>query len=207
VAEACTSGKLDEASLVAAEQAIRLLRRWNQGTMQWFDRLDQAVLHGDCPALGNTGLERLLTAAEANPAVVRSAGRRQAMLRLRARGALVAGDAPRALQLYNVGLDLDPKPQTALAQAADLGNAGYPALGVLHLDHYEALGAQYEPLRIRTMPDVHRWVLVRTGYYQHELANLRRLLQEAAAAAPTQAQSGATRVGKGPITPQPAPRK
>ena len=204
VAEACTSGKLDASSLVAAEQAIRLLRRWNQGTMQWFDRLDQVVLHGDCPALGNTGLERLLAAAEANPAMVRSASRRQAMLRLRARGALVAGDAPRALQLYNVGLDLDPKPQTALAQAADLGNAGYPALGVLHLDHYAALDVQYAPRRIQSMADVHRWLLLRTGYYRNELDSLRQRLQEAAAGEPP-TPSGNTGAIDDPITPQPAP--
>ena len=65
----------------------------------------------------------------------------------------------------------------AATQAADLGNAGYEAWALRHLDHYQRLNVNYGPRKVRSMRDLHRWVLVQTGYYRNELAALRTALE------------------------------
>ncbi|MFC7300816.1 tetratricopeptide repeat protein [Cognatiluteimonas weifangensis] len=173
IAQACGANTLSAADLEAAEQALRAQRIWNQGMLDWLDQLNRAVLAGRCPALGLPGWQRLIDAVAANPAFARAPTRQQALYRLQGRAALATHDPEAALAAFNRGLDLQPKPQVALAQAADLGNAGYEAWALRHLDHYQTLGVRYGPRRIRSMADVHRWLLVRTGYYKEELARLR----------------------------------
>jgi tetratricopeptide (TPR) repeat protein len=126
-------------------------------------------------------LQRLLAASAGNPAFIRSPARRQALLRLQGRNALARGDAEAALRAFDQGLEIDPKPQVALVQAAELGSAGVPALGLRHLDRYAALAATQAPVRVRDMPTLHAWVLLRTGSYRGELHHLRRQLQVDAA--------------------------
>lgn len=176
IAAGCRSGILDEATLAAAEDAIRQGRTWNQGTVDWFERLQRAVLSGECPAMADDGWDRLSSALADSPAFMRAPQRRQALARLEGRAALARKDPDAALQAFNQGLDLQPRPELALAQAADLGNAGYPAWGVRHLDHYLASPGAIAPARIRDMRDVHRWLLARSGYYQDELDALRGAL-------------------------------
>jgi tetratricopeptide (TPR) repeat protein len=194
IAQGCRTDVLASADLNSAERALRGQRIWNQGMLDWFDQLNQAVLAGRCPALGMPGWQRLIDAVAANPSFSRAPTRQQALYRLQGRTAIAAGNPDAALAAFDRGLDLQPKPQVALVQAAELGNAGYEAWALRHLDHYAALDVHYGPRRIRSMADVHSWVLVRTGYYRNELENLRRLLQEAVAS-------------KSSITHQPAPRK
>jgi tetratricopeptide (TPR) repeat protein len=181
VAQACASGQLDPTALTAAEHALGTAHRWNQGLLDWLDQTSAAVLRGRCDVLGDSGLQRLLAASAGNPAFIRSPARRQALLRLQGRNALARGDAEAALRAFDQGLEIDPKPQVALVQAAELGSAGVPALGLRHLDRYAALAATQAPVRVRDMPTLHAWVLLRTGYYRGELHYLRRQLQVDAA--------------------------
>lgn len=176
IAQGCDANPLTATDLEAAEQALRAQRIWNQGMLDWLDQLNRAVLAGRCPALGPPGWQRLIDAVAANPTFTRAPTRQQALYRLQGRAALAAHDPEAALVAFNRGLDLQPKPQVALAQAADLGNAGYEAWALRHLDHYDSLDVQYNPRRIRSMPELHRWLLVHTGYYPHEMMLLRRAL-------------------------------
>jgi hypothetical protein len=189
IAEGCDSGHLDPAALAAAERALAESRRWNQGLLDWLDQASTQVLRGRCPALGDTGLQRLLTVCADNLAFSRSPARRQAMQRLLGRVALGRGDGEAALREFDRGLELEPKPQVALAQAADLGSTGYPALGLRHLDHYAALAVTQTQIRVRDMPSLHAWLLLQTGFYRRELRQLRLVLQEDAAATSSRAQS------------------
>jgi tetratricopeptide (TPR) repeat protein len=207
VAQACRAGAAGTADLDAATQAVRAQRLWNQGTLDWLSRLHQEVLAGRCPALGTAGWQQLIVEVAANPTFNRSPARQQALYRMQGRAALAARNPDAALAAFDRGLDLEPKPQVALAQAADLGNAGYEAWALRHLDHYAALDVHYAPRRIRSMADVHRWLLMRTGYYQGELDQLRRLLRDAVAARPSNPPTANGAAGKVPATPLPAPRR
>jgi len=179
LAAGCSVGRIDEATIRAAEQATRNLSRWNQGTVGWYERMQGAVVDGRCTALDDAGWRRLLEALRKNTAFMRAPVRRQFLARLEGRQALADGRPETALAAYNRGLELDPKPEQALAQAADLGNAGYPELGVRHLDLYLALSVEDAPPSIRDMRELHRWLLARTGYYRRELDALRGALEHA----------------------------
>lgn len=183
VAEGCSSGHIEEDAVAAAVRATRTLSQWNQGTIDWFERFQLAVLRGDCTALGLGGWARLRAALEANPDFVRAPPRRQVLARMEGRRALAMGKPDEALDAYDRGLELDPRPELALAQAADLGNAGYPDQGLRHLDRYLAMNIDPAPDRIRDMGALHRWILARTGYYRRELDVLGAALGQAGAEA------------------------
>src|SRR4249919_635257 len=92
-----------------------------------------------------------------------------------------------ALRCFNAAIAVLPDPDYALQQAADLGNAGHPALGVRHLDAYAALETVDDTKPVRDMPGAHRWLLRHYGYYRDELARLRAAM---AADAAHQGRSG-----------------
>lgn len=175
IAQGCANDAIGEADVVAAVQATRRIGAWNQATVDWYANMQRAVLHGDCRALRYDGWIRIAEALGANPSFVRAPARRQALSRMAGRRALAQGDPAAALDAFDRGLSFDPRPELALAQAADLGNAGYPAWGVRHLDRFRALDVEPEA-RVRDMRGVHRWLLQRTGYYQDELDALRQAL-------------------------------
>jgi len=123
------------------------------------------------------GVDRLLDAAQANPRSMKVPGRRQDLYHLRARVALQRRDGDRALSEFNAALDARPTPQAALAQAAALGANGFPEQALTHLDH---LADVWEPQRWRgmSMMALHQWLLARQGYWEHEIAHLRGVLEE-----------------------------
>jgi len=89
----------------------------------------------------------------------------------------------RALYWFDMALRAMPDADYALVQAAALGNAGAPALGVRHLDGYGNLAKTVTPAF--DMTGVHRWLLRHYGYYDREIADLRSRLARDAEANPS----------------------
>jgi tetratricopeptide (TPR) repeat protein len=130
-----------------------------------------------CVGLGMPEIESLLDAMEDNPRLAQWPGWRQDNLNLRGRLALAQHDAGTALACFDKALDARPTADAALAQAALLGSAGYPAQGLAHLDHFASL-PQPAPQWHWSMSGVHALLLQRQGLMQDELAHLRKTLQE-----------------------------
>jgi len=86
---------------------------------------------------------------------------------------------PEALRAFDYSLAQMPQPATALRQAAALATAGFPELGLTHLDYFESL----PPRRVRgyTMVRIHAWVLHQQGWWKSETAHLRKTLEDDAA--------------------------
>jgi protein O-mannosyl-transferase len=82
-----------------------------------------------------------------------------------------------ALQWFDAALRLKPDPEYALVQAAALGDAGAPALGVRHLDEFERLDSIRSTEPVRNMFTLHAWLLRHNGYYHSQVMDLRRQLQ------------------------------
>jgi hypothetical protein len=76
---------------------------------------------------------------------------------------------------------LIPTPDGALLQAALLGAAGFPELGLQHLQYYKTL--QPADRGFRGMAAVHAWLLERQGYWTEEFARMEGLLRADAALA------------------------
>ncbi len=110
-----------------------------------------------------------------NPNMRRYGGWRQDNLSLRASLALAEKNPRAALTFFNQALDAAPQPSAALAQAAQLGAAGYPAEGVAHLDYFAVLPKPVvEPHW--SMAYVHARLLERQNFMQDEIVHLRATL-------------------------------
>ena len=132
-----------------------------------------------CPNLDLDLLDRWLGLARRNRASTGNSTRQQNLTHLQGVLALRRGDPQRALAEFNSALDAEPNPDTALMQAAMLGDAGAPGLGLAHLDHFQNR-SQRIAIKLHSMQQLHRWLIERTGYYEREFAHLRAALREAA---------------------------
>lgn len=173
----CRLGGPGASDIADADTALRETRNLGRLGFEWFDQGLGAVQSGTCPGLTLDTLDRLLDAAQANPRSMKVPGRRQDLHHLRARIALRRSDGDRALGEFNAALDAKPTPQAALAQAAALGASGFPAQALAHLDH---LADVWQPQKWSgvSMMALHQWLLVRQGYWEHEIAHLRGVLEE-----------------------------
>lgn len=174
--ECQATGRLGADSMQRALRTLTVARRWNYGLYQWLQDASRNPDAIECTGLGLAGLERLVAAAESNPhsaATVRKRG----FWHVRGRIALARNDPARALRWFNAALALEPDADYALVQAAALGNAGAPRLGVAHLDEFRRLERQQSATRIRDMAGLHRWLLRHYRYYENELTQLRQQLE------------------------------
>ena len=136
----CEIGKVSAATIERAQTALRTTRTAGRLYFEWVGEAISRVKAGTaCEGLESKEIESLLDAMEDNPAMRNRGGWRQDNLSLRASLALAKQDPRAALALFNQALEADPQPSAALAQAAQLGSAGYPAEGVAHLDYFTAL--------------------------------------------------------------------
>jgi tetratricopeptide (TPR) repeat protein len=173
----CQMGQVDSATLSASRIALSTAR--DPGTLlsHWFERVMDQVATPPCPQLTYGTISGLLDAGLTNPHFTSIAGREQDLYYLKGRLALKEGDAESALNDFNHALDLQVRIPQALGQAALLGAAGYPNLGLAHLNHYDA-ESNRETQPDFGMPRVHAWVLQRQQYWSHEMAHLRATLQQ-----------------------------
>ncbi|GLQ50371.1 hypothetical protein GCM10010872_18200 [Dyella flava] len=172
----CQLGQIDTNALQVTRLALSTAR--DPGTLlaNWFDRAMDQVAARPCPQLTYDTLGNLLDAALINPYFAATPGRKQDIYFLKGRLALIQGDAQTALNDFNQALDVQVRASAALEQAAMLGAAGYPALGLAHLDHYDA-ERDREAQPDFGMPRLHAWVLQRQQYWPREMAHLRVTLQ------------------------------
>lgn len=173
----CSLGRLDEGDIAASRRALQTTRDTGTLLTSWFEQAIDDSPQPTCPELNLSTIRQLLDAASTNPKIVSQAGRRQDLDYLKGRIALMQRDAPAALILFNHALDQQVRPAIALRQAALLGSAGYPAMGLQHLEHYDAV-RQLEEKPDPGMPRVHAWVLEKQGYWEAELRQLRHTLTD-----------------------------
>lgn len=176
----CELDALRPASLAAARNALATTRVGGAFGFDWFNTaIDMAARHS-CAGLDFAVLQSLLDAARNNPHWRNIPGRKQDVAHLE--GVLALAEAKPALALsdFNRALALEPRPDTALEQAAALGGDGFPALGLAHLDYWRTLPPAEKP--DFGMPRIHAWVLRHQGYWAHETAHLRATLTSDAAA-------------------------
>lgn len=169
--ECQTTGTLSSQTLARSNHALATARNWNYGLYTWFANAAASSRIRQCRGFGIDGLRHLIDAGMANP---RNAGdrRRRDFLHAHGRVELAAGNPTGALGWFDSALELEPDPEYALVQAAALGNAGFQTQAIVHLDNYLRLESTRAP-RLRDMRSLHRWLLIRTGYYRREIDTLR----------------------------------
>jgi len=174
----CEIGQVDGEALARARSALRSSRTAGRLYYEWMSQAIERVQAGSaCPGLGPIEIGSLLDAMDENPNTLRYAGWRQDNLGLRGVLAMTRKDVPAALEDFNRALDQQPNAATALAQAAQLGTAGYPEAALSHLDHFDALPEP--PARHDwSMASVHAWLLRRQGFMRGEVAHLRGVLEQ-----------------------------
>jgi hypothetical protein len=174
----CELGEVDAATLKRAQDSLRRTRSAGHLYLDWIGGAIERVRNGSaCRGLGIEEIGHLLDAMDENPNTRNHGGWRQDNLSLRGALALSQHDAHAALKLFNEALDADPRADTALVQAAQLGSAGYPAEGLAHLDHFESLprantGWQW------SMSAIHSRLLQRQGFEENEIKQLRATLTD-----------------------------
>jgi len=173
----CATGSVSAEDLARAEHALRDAPNTGRLGYDWFDRGLPTAESGSCRGLDLASVSALLDAASENTRTRDIPGRKQDILHLRGRIALLQNDSDRALDLFDAAFAADPRPGAALDQAAILATAGKPDLALRHLDYMERV---FHPPSTPgfTMPAVHEWLLWRQGYWPREIAHLRAMLAE-----------------------------
>lgn len=182
--ECATQDAVAPSTFDRALATLATARTWNYGLYEWLRDAtqDERLLH--CRGLGLPGLATLVDAIARNP-VSESPPRKRDLWHARGRIALAQHRPEAALHWFDAGITLLPDADYALVQAAALGDAGTPGLGVRHIDRFLAIQRDARTAPIRDMVGVHRWLL-RRYYYPTQLAELRaRLLRDATAASAT----------------------
>jgi tetratricopeptide (TPR) repeat protein len=186
--ECQATGTLPAGTLDAAAATLATVRTWNYGLYDWLgDAMRDPRLVG-CRGFGLPGIAALLDAAEHN-SQSEIASRRRDLSHLRGELALMRGQPDNALAWFDAALAASPsaEPDYALTQAAELGQAGAPALGVRHLDAFTRNFAQRPWYPVRDMSSLHIWLLRHYGYYEREIARLRQQLDHDARNSPDDA--------------------
>jgi len=174
----CMMGSVSDEDIAGAETALSTARDPGGLLVGWSDRAIGIANSGSCRGFDLAMLQHLLDRGMTNPYF--SAGRRQDILHIRGSIALSQRRGDEALKDFNAALDQDIRISAALDQAAELGAAGYPQLGLQHLEHYDSNRAA-EATPAIGMPRIHAWVLQCQHYWPKELARLRATLTEDAA--------------------------
>lgn len=174
--ECAATGSLAGDTLAAARRTLATTRRWNYGLYVWLQRAAEDTGLRGCRGFGPQGLAQLLDALESNP-LSRDPARQRDVLHVRGRMALAGGGTRAGAAWFERALRAKPDAEYALVQAAALGEAGAPALGVAHLDAFARLDAGQETPPVRDMAGLHRRLLDHYGYYRAELAHLRGRMQ------------------------------
>jgi hypothetical protein len=157
----CEMGSVDDAALQRAQAALRSSRTAGRLYYEWISEAIERVKRGEaCDGLGATEIEALIGAMEQNPNSAHYRGWRQDNLGLRAFLAIAKHDPRTALEYLEQSVAASPDGSIALAQAAQLGSAGYPAEGLALLDYYDSL-TKPEVSWTWSMASLHAWVLRR----------------------------------------------
>ncbi|HET7924707.1 MAG TPA: tetratricopeptide repeat protein, partial [Rhodanobacteraceae bacterium] len=173
----CATGGVSREDLAHAAYALRNAPNTGRLGYDWFERGLPTALAGTCPGLDLASISTLLDAASENKRTRDIPGRKQDVLHLKGRVALLRHEDERALELFDAAFAADPRPGAGLDQAAILGSAGKPELALRHLDYMEHVAKPPSKPGF-SMATVHQWLLWREGYWPHEIAHLRATLAE-----------------------------
>jgi hypothetical protein len=178
----CAAGGVLPASLEQTQSALagnheqaELVQHWLVGAIA--KAADNSCRGLDFPAVGG-----LIAAMRRNPHYSKAAGHQHDIQELDGRMALAQGDGAGALRAFDADERIYATPDGALLQAALLGSAGFPALGVEHLEYYKTL--QPADRGFRGMPAIHAWLLQKLGYWSSEFDHLEGQLREDAEQTP-----------------------
>lgn len=171
------TGAVSAQTLARAHKTLTTVQNWNYGLYEWMQAAASDASTRRCRGFGLDGLESLVDAAEAN-FLAKSPTRRRDLWHVRARIAIARNRPAQALQWFNAALQSQPDAEYALVQAAALGDAGAPGLGVKHLDFYRRLQGASGTTPVRDMAGIHRWLLNHFGFYNRQLAELRTKLAD-----------------------------
>lgn len=179
----CALGTLSETDLDRATHALSSAPNTGRLGYDWFERSLPIAQDGRCRGLDLATISRLLDAAARNPRTRDIPGRRQDVLHLQGRVALLEHEDERALALLDEALQADLRPGAAMNQAAILASAGRQDLALRHLDLFERL---WQPPSHPgfTMAEFHNWLLWQQGYWPNEIARLRHVLADDVARKP-----------------------
>jgi hypothetical protein len=145
----------------------------------WFEDRVGDLPRPTCRELDATALRALLRALESNPRVAALPGRRQDVEHLFGAVALSEGHADDAAGMFATALSEEPTPKVALNEAALLGRAGRPDLGLRHLALLESLPPAPGPSWHDPMAWVHSRILERQRFWPNEVDHLREALTAA----------------------------
>lgn len=163
----------DIARTATALQTTHTLERMGY---EWFERAITALPNTSCPGLDAKALGLLVEAAWQNPHAAKIPGRRQDLYNLQGQLALKLGKRTDALEYFNLSLEAEPRPEAALAQAAQLAHHGAPELALRHLDHFKRTAPA--PRRSwSTMADIHKSLLATQNHWEHEMQSLVTILE------------------------------
>lgn len=181
IAARCAMNQLTPADMAVARDAIATAVDPGSLISTWFERsITVANQHG-CPGFDLDSLTELAQAGLTNPKL--PAGRLQDLEHVLGMIALEDRRPDDALLHFNRSLAFDVRETVALRQAAELGSAGFPRLGLQHLTVFDAL-----PIKAQTdgpgMQTLHRWVLKRQDYWPRERRRLEATLRADIKASP-----------------------
>jgi hypothetical protein len=180
IAAECKLGAVQPQTLAAAEKTLARTRVGGQAAFNWFNEALTMASGNSCAGLDFAALQAILDAARRNPHWRDKPGRQQDLDHLQGELDLAEGEPKQALSSFNRALAAAPNPGSALQQAAYLGATGHPKLGLAHLDYFATLPPGPKPGI--GMPRIHAWVLRQQDWWPSETAQLRRTLEEDAAA-------------------------
>lgn len=171
----CLEGQITPQALAAAETSMATMRDPGGLLIGWFSRMSMAAREHRCRGLDYATLESLIDSGMGNTRI--SKGRIQDLWHIRGELAIDQHRPNDALIAFNRALGSEWNIGTALAQAASLGEAGYPQLGLAHLEYYHR-NATAKPAPGVGMPALHDWVLRHQQYWEGEEVHLRKLLDQ-----------------------------
>jgi len=153
-------------------------------TFRWIgDNLPQLLNHR-CAGLNLQTAQQMVEWASENRYFKQTPELRQSLLHTQGQFALMSRDEKSALALFNQALEQHPVVEVAIEQAAELGAARRPEMGLAHLAYFDTLHS-IDKTSAAGMPSLHQWVLEHQQYWQHEEAVLRDKLLEDTASAKT----------------------
>lgn len=176
----CKLGAVRPQTIAAARTALANDRVGGEVAFNWFGDALASVEKHACEGLDYSTLQGLLDAAGHNPYWQKYAGIRSDLLHLEGTLALAQHKPDQALQDFNTALKRNPYIGAALAQAATLASAGFPELGLKHLEYMDTLPKRQA--KGLGMSRIHQWVLTRQDYWPRETAHLRKALDAGVAA-------------------------
>lgn len=176
----CVVGGVTSDDLAYVTRTLATAKRDPGALMtHWFeDRINQ-LAHPTCPALDASALSALLRAAESNPRMAALPGRRQDIAHLFGAIDLSEGDAQGAARQFAKAFVEEPTPKVALNEAAMLGRAGRPDLGLRHLALLDVTPSAAGPSLRDPMAWLHARILERQRYWPNEVDHLREALTAA----------------------------